>query len=201
MNKLYLKAPTFNTKEEVWSGKDSYFLKRKATKLINFIDEIDPPVADMGEINPMIQLLEKGLNFNAHSIQNIDFDYDTIDGKYKTILCLDVVEHLFNPLFALENMKKALLHDGTIYISTPRRPCFLWTRYHFHEFDNKRIRWLFSRAGLEIVKYERHYLHDHWYKHLKGVRPIIRYFLKSWQLYKLKINILLVTVLCPVMLF
>ena len=180
-----MKGSTFLTKEELWNNNNSYWFLRRATNIANFIDEIKPPVGDMGERNPLIDFLEEKLDISASSIDNIDFDYHMIEGKYGTIFCFDILEHLFNPLFALENIKKSLLPNGIIYISIPYRPHFMWTEHHFHEMDDKRRKWLFDRAGLQIVKHKKVPLRGRFVEHLRGIRPLIRYFHKSLRLYKL----------------
>ena len=181
-----MQAPTFLTREELWNSKDSYWVKQRASKILKFIDDIEQPVADIGERNPLIKFLENELKIDAVSIGEVDLDYQPIEGRYGTIFCFAVIEHLFNPLYALENMKRTLSSDGYIYISTPHRPHFLWAEYHFHEIDRRRIKWLFERAGLSILNYERYALRDRWSKHLRGVRPLLRYFHKSMGLYKLR---------------
>ncbi len=183
-----MKAETYLTTQQLWKGEHSYWFTQRANNISNFIDEIKQPVSDMGERNPLIQFLEGKLGTTVNSIDNVDFDENPIDGKHGTIFCFAVIEHLFNPLFALENMKNALLPNGIIYLATPHRPHFLWTEHHYHEIDPKRLEWLFKRAGLTIIKKERHYLRDRFYKHLRGVRPIIRYFHKSMGLYKLQVT-------------
>ena len=181
-----MQTPTFLTTEELWGSKDTYWAKQRAIKISKFIDDIETPVADIGERNPLIQFLEKELKIDAVSIEGLDLDYEPLKGKYGTIFCFAVIEHLFNPLYALENLRKALLNDGYIYLSTPHRPHFLWTEHHFHEMDRQRIRWLFQRAGLDVVDHRRYALRDKWTTHLTGIRPFLRYFYKSMGLYKLK---------------
>ena len=178
--------PTRIKKDVLWSKKNTYWFKRRANEIANFIDEWKEPIADMGDRNPLIEFLEEHLHFSTTAIDGIDFDKDEIDGQYGTIFCFAILEHLFNPLFALENMKKALIPDGILYLATPGRPHFLWTEHHFHEIDDKRIEWLFDRAGFQIVKSRKAYLRRRLREHLTGIRPLIRYFHKSMRLYKLK---------------
>jgi len=97
-----------------------------------------------------------------------------------------VLEHLFNPLFCLEQMKKALHSTGVIYLSTPYRNHLIWGNRHFHEIDDKRIRWLFAAAGLEIIKQAKIAIRFQWYWHLSGIRPLLRLFQKT-RIYKLKV--------------
>ncbi len=182
-----MKAPTFLSEEELWTLEKSYFGRTRAAKILRFVDEVHGPVADIGDRNPLITMIEKEKGVSATSIGGLDLDYDEIpDGQYGTIFFFAVIEHLFNPLFALENFKKSMRPGGLLYLSTPHRPHFLWTEHHYHEIDRERLGWLFERAGFEVVKEERHHLRDRLHRHLTGVRPLIRYFHKSMGLYKLR---------------
>ena len=181
-----MKANTFIEKDDLWKNKETYLNRKRYSKILNFIDEIKEPVLDIGERNPLIEFIENELNINTTSSDKTDMDYQSIRGQYGTIFFFAVIEHLFNPLFALENIKKALKNDGIIYLSTPHRPHFLWTEHHFHEMDTMRIQWLFERANLKIMKHEKHYLHDKWFRNLRGLRPFCRIFYKSMGLYQLK---------------
>ena len=181
-----MKVNTFIKKDDLWKNKESYLNRKRNLKIFNFIDELKKPVLDIGERNPLIEFLERELNIKAVSTDKIDIDYQTIKGQYETIFFFAVIEHLFNPLFALESLNKVLTKNGIIYLSTPHRPHFLWTEHHFHEMDTMRIQWLFERAGFKIMKRELHYLHDKWFRNLRGFRPFCRLFFRSMGLYKLK---------------
>ena len=81
------------------------------------------------------------------------------DFKFDLILILDVLEHVFDPLFILEESQKRLSENGTIIISVP---------LYFDLFD--RIRVLFTGSiisydnlcyGKEIYRRFRSYNYDH----------------------------------------
>lgn len=181
-----MKAKTFLSEKELWGSKDTYWTRKRTEKILNFIDEINEPAADMGVRNPLIENIESTFNIRVKSFDTMDFDVDPLKGEYSTIFCFAILEHLFNPLFALENMRKVLKPGGKIYLSTPHRPHFLWTEHHFHEMDTTRILWLFEKAGFEIVKHERQNLRDRWIRHFRGFRPFCRFFIKPMGLYKLR---------------
>jgi hypothetical protein len=71
-------------------------------------------------------------------------------------------------------------------MSVPWQFKFLWDFRHFHELDNKRLGWLFEKAGLVVVRKKQIYMRNQWYKHLTGIRPIIRYFTSITRIYELK---------------
>lgn len=181
-----MKSPTFLTKKQLWwedNKLPNSFLNR-ARDTIDFIDdELRMPCIDMGEINPLKRMIEKQHDIEIISC-DIDLDYSSIRGEWNTIFCFEVLEHLFNPLFALENIKTAMTNDGILYLSVPCQPHFLWSKHHFHEIDDIRLGWLLDRAGFKIVKRGKATIAGNWYNHLVG-RSALRYFQKT-RLFKLK---------------
>lgn len=72
---------------------------------------------------------------------------------YDTILFFEVIEHLFNPLHCLLNIRKVMSDNGRIYLSTPIRPFWMRNRKnHFHEFQDNSLENLLKRAGFEVLK-------------------------------------------------
>lgn len=172
-------------KELLWKGsKDkTYLLRMQRTS--EFVVEnwkLQKPVADMGDENPLKHFIENDLLERIDTITG-DFDVDETskgnESKYGTILDFEVLEHLMNPLTHLLEMKKMLKPGGVIFMSTPNRPKMFWGLYHFHEIDDKNIMKLFDRAGLEVVKRKNLILRGPWYRHVFGIRPIIRFFTHS----------------------
>lgn len=183
--------PTHNTEEELYNF-DSPFNKNftnRMQKTAKFMNEADvpKPIYDLGTKNPLREHLRKF--FEIHEFpDNLDYDFDKL-GEEKTIgtiCCFEILEHLFNPLFHLIEMKRAIRDDGRIYISVPFQYKYLWDFRHYHEIDNMRLGWLFDKAGLEVVRRIRIPMRNQWYKHIVGFRPIIRYFTSHTRLFELK---------------
>ncbi len=101
-----MKVNTFINKHDLWKNKESYLNRKRYQTILNFIDEIKEPVLDIGERNPLIEFLEKELKIKAASTDKLDIDSQPVKGQYVTIFFFAVLEHLFNPLFALGNLKK-----------------------------------------------------------------------------------------------
>lgn len=175
------KAPTWLPQNEL--DRFGAAEKRRLKKLYQFIDDLHEPCADCGESNPIKKALEKYFNVKITSL-DIDLDREKINGKFGTILCFEVLEHLFNPLYCLETIKNSLTDNGVLYLSTPYRMKLLWGHRHFHEIDNKRIKWLFQSAGFRIVKQVSVSIRWEWWRHFTGFRPLLRLFQKT-RLYKL----------------
>jgi len=145
-------------------------------------------VADCGERNPMALMIELWYDVVIHCLE-WDFNYPhPTKERYDTILCFEVLEHLFNPLLFLETLREMLAEGGSIYLSTPRQwPQFLRAIHHYHEIPTSRLMWLFDAAGLKMVRKGRVTIAGHWWQHLYGIRPILRYFQTS-RIYELKLK-------------
>jgi len=93
-----------------------------------------------------------------------DIEKEEIKGKYDVILCIEVLEHLIDPLGVLKKLKGSLKEDGEIIISLPnefhiiRRLQILFgkqdfSKYDWHHlrfFDKKEANRLITDAGLCI---------------------------------------------------
>lgn len=181
-----LVAPTFNLPEELWNISKAKSFERRVAGTLSFLElPLKGPILDLGVDNALKGFISRELDVEIVSCEDVDFDYDPIPGIWGTILCFEVLEHLFNPLFCLENMKRSLLDEGSIYISTPGQMKLLWDYRHYHEIDDKRLRWLFDRAKLSVVKKGKASMRGAWWQHICGVRPILRTF-QYTRLFQLK---------------
>ena len=168
--------PTRLDKSELFYVNEA--LKNRVNATLAFIDEIKGTCLDAGERNFMTESIENKFKISVDSTKG-DLDRCPI-GKCDTLFCFEVLEHLYNPLFFLENIKADI-----IYLSTPRQ----WAQslkavHHFHEIPTDRLMWLFDEAGLQILKEGKITIAGNWYNHLGGVRPFLRYFQKT-RIYKL----------------
>jgi 2-polyprenyl-3-methyl-5-hydroxy-6-metoxy-1,4-benzoquinol methylase len=95
-----------------------------------------------------------------------DIEQDELPGKYNGIICLEVLQQVFDPLAALRRFTNALHEDSCLIISVPNE-LHLWMRLrllfgkshlgHFDEshirlFTPDRARELFHLAGLKIER-------------------------------------------------
>lgn len=176
-------TPTRLTKSELFPDKlPNSFLNRMA-QTVKFLDYWQFPACDCGEDNPAKALIDP----NIESIE-IDFDREAFPGKWNTVFCLEVLEHLYNPLFFLESVKKSLLPGGVIFLSTPYQwPQMLKAIHHYHEIPDDRLNWLFDEAGLRILRKGKITIAGNWYDHFTGVRPFMRYF-QHTRIFKLGVK-------------
>lgn len=93
-----------------------------------------------------------------------DFLKFETSNKYDVIIMGDVIEHVMNPLAALEKAYKLLEDTGVLWLSTPnyqssfsrlqREDYVMWLEpYHltFFSFDGLKI--LFDKVGFYVVEY------------------------------------------------
>lgn len=95
-----------------------------------------------------------------------DLETNELDKQYDIILCLEVLQQLYDPLKALNNLKSGLSENGELIVSVPNefhlisRVRLLLGRSHLGSFDHSHIRLfspernrlLFDRAGLKIIR-------------------------------------------------
>ena len=124
-------------------------------------------------------------------ISNTEGDLDVIELQgnktYDYILYSHTIEHQFNPLHTLLELKKVMSADTVMFIILPNKPKFLWWEGHYHEIDRYRMGLLLKRAGLRIISYERHRARRKWSFYLTGIRPFIRLFCEYNDYYEVKL--------------
>jgi len=119
---------------------------------------------------------------------SVDLDVGSFESEYDVITCFEVIEHLFNPLHCLLEIKKALSPGGRIYLSTPcGKPRLLWSPHHFHEMSSRSINALLQRAGLSVVRQKKIRILP-WWHYLTGFRPLLRGVCDRTWLFELKMS-------------
>ena len=110
---------------------NNYYLKNKEDFRDKILKEIEPNdhVVDMG-----MAMREKHKKINSALLQTIDAndfgdypdiicdicaDINGLENKYDKIICLAVLEHVYNPFKAIENLRLMLKDNGIIYGFVP----------------------------------------------------------------------------------
>ena len=163
--------------------------KIRWSKTLNFLETCNKAKTglDIGDRTPFTLELEKvfGCKFKNTSI---DLDIGRIESKYDVITAFEIIEHLYNPLHFLEQIRQGLLENGRVYLSTPEgKPYFLWAPGHFHEIHQERLHSLFKRAQFRIIRQNTFRIH-HTYFYFTGFRPLLRGIFEKVQIYELGIN-------------
>jgi 2-polyprenyl-3-methyl-5-hydroxy-6-metoxy-1,4-benzoquinol methylase len=95
----------------------------------------------------------------------VDLDRQAVPGQYDVVCCLEVLEHLVDPLGALKNLLRAVAPGGRLYVSLPDefhlqsrlailagRPVFAHYNWaHLRLFNLAAAKELMKAAGLRIV--------------------------------------------------
>ncbi len=155
-------------------------------------------VLDIGEKNETGVFLANKLELKYYYTEG---DLDNVwevskKQKYSIVFCLEVIEHLMNPLYFLENLKKYINENTNILISYPHRKIdILWGLSHFNEYRNEAFKTLISKAGYRVTAHsEYNLMHEKgWRFYLTGFRPLLRLIvvLLGWSkqnFYLIKLN-------------
>jgi len=175
-----------------YCGNEIMIFERKLfTSVAWFINSLKGRVADMGCFNAKSSFIRRFLNHEIEQVDRNDFNFWDVPKDYKNvfdvILCLEVLEHLQNPLHFMRNVKAMLKEGGSIYLSLPSRPRFLWTKHHFFEMNKKHLlKWIFKPLGLEVIESKRIRINHPWHFYISGIRPFFRIFFNYTRIYEIR---------------
>jgi hypothetical protein len=143
---------------------------------------------DIGDRTPVTAMLEAhfGCRFDTTSV---DLDTEPLDvaTSYPVVTAFEVIEHLYNPLHLLLEIRKTLDPAPTsrLFLSTPAwKPGFLQSPDHFHEMPKRSLDALITRAGFEIVRNDEFGIRSPLFC-LRGVRPLLRCIFEKIRIYEL----------------
>ena len=102
--------------DEAYNTDQSVLFRWKQTEKFLEPKELLSAGLDIGERTALTKRLEDLYNINFDST-NIDLDIEPLKGEYDIITSFEVLEHLFNPLFNLIEIKRVLKPNGVLYIS------------------------------------------------------------------------------------
>jgi len=170
---------------------DSNYNNKPATKIrwkksLDFIGDnySFKNALDIGDRSGLTAMMESKYQIKFYNTKG-DLDFVRLDGRYDLITSFEIIEHLFNPLYHLTEVKGALSENGKIILSTPlAKPRVLWAKKHFHEMSIKSIKALFEASGFKIIRQEIFRVHPFIF-YFSGVRPLLRLFYDKIQIYEL----------------
>lgn len=169
---------------------DTYQLKRGNTDTVNYLRRkgLSGSIIDIGQRSPLTEAIEKEMNTGAIATTSGDLDIMPFNHRvtFDYIIYSHTIEHQFNPLHTLLELRK-VMHDQTrMFIILPQRGKLLWDKGHFHEIDDYRMRLLLKRAGYEILSYERIKARRTWWFYFTGLRPLLRLFFEYNAYYEVR---------------
>ncbi|MDC0617409.1 methyltransferase domain-containing protein [Candidatus Pelagibacter ubique] len=93
-----------------------------------------------------INLFENYPDFQLDLSEEIDIERTELNEKFDVIICLAVLEHVYNPFIAIKNLKQMLKKGGVIYGYVP----FL---YHYHAPEDLYFQdyYRYSKDGLAYL--------------------------------------------------
>jgi len=134
-NKFKLKKLIFNLNiDEKYLKSDLNFRNEIIDKIKNNMRVLDIGKSMRGEFQKIkckeIKTLDINIFENYPDIQfdlseEIEIEKTELYERFDVIICLAILEHVYNPFIAIQNIKKMLTHNGIIFGYVP----FL---YHYH---------------------------------------------------------------------
>lgn len=122
--------------------------------------------------------IEKGIKIIGHQEISI-----VLKNEFDIICCMEVIEHLYNPLELTNKLSFYLRHGGLLYITTPNFNCISrriqtnkWTVLaypeHLSMFTSRTLKALLQANGFRILKLKTHGFSLSHFKHsLSNCRP------------------------------
>ena len=137
---------------------NNYYLKNQKDfrdKILNEIHE-DDHVLDIG-----MAMRDRHKKIKSKTLETLDVndfgdypdiicdicsDVSSLENKYNKIICIAILEHVYNPFLAVTNLKKMLKNDGVVYGYVP----YL---YHYHAPNNLKFQdyFRFSKDALAFL--------------------------------------------------
>ena len=150
-------------------------------------------ILDIGEPSVVSDCFKNRCGLEIFNVNSTDFNYEIKPSrKYDTVFCFEVLEHLMNPLFFMEEIrKKCLRKDGVVYLSTPvanRFGFYFNESEHFCEYRVDKLKVLFEYAGFKVEKEHKFRTIPFWKEvwRVKSLQSVIRALTTYTAIFKLR---------------
>ena len=130
--------------------------------------------------------------WGGEKVHNINFSEEKVPedmkGKYDLIISMHLLEHLYDPVNYLQNIKPLFAENSECIFEVPNNDCFLkdlskeyadffYLKEHISSYDKNSMRILFEKAGYKVKKIytkEIYSLENHlnW---IRNGKPFIKY--------------------------
>jgi len=120
----------------------------------HFMGELKGDVLDVGAPN----YIGKELGITDFTHGDLNKSFKAPKEQYDVITCFEVVNHVMNQLFLLENIYAHLKPGGKLYLSTPKLWLFAWPhgKGNYIELYPRSLRSILEYVGFKIVREEVH---------------------------------------------
>ena len=148
----------------------------------------DGDILDVGRYSQSTKEMGQVFGYIDNTAGDLDIPFIIPKPYYRYIIYSHTIEHQYNPLFTLLELRKVMDRHTRLFIMLPERSKLLWINGHFHEIDKYRMGLLIKRAGMQIVSYKRIRCRQRWWFYLTGIRPLIRLFNEYNAYYLIQID-------------
>lgn len=143
--------------------------------VLYYIDQVEKAVATdifQDQVDFMNNRFSQYPYFKAELLDILESDLTSYEGKFDTVICINVLEHLSDDYRAVNNMKSLLMRGGNLILLVPawqKLYCDLDKNVgHYRRYDPGRLENIADINNLDIVK--------HHYFNMFGIIP---YWLKG----------------------
>jgi len=149
----------------LYTARDKKRGHRSLRVLLNYIskERLRAPWLDVGSGDSYMRDLLRAKIQKPILDTAVNLDTESLpwsDDTFQTITSFEVLEHLYNPLFHLRELRRVLKPEGNLFVVTPNDYSLIYKlehllsrkyRPHFHQFCERDVRDLFEKSGLRIV--------------------------------------------------
>ena len=90
------------------------------------IKDVAKEVVGLDNAEKEVKLLnQRGYDILAGDVENFN-----LGRRFEVVVCGELIEHVNNPGLVLQNIKKHLLKEGTLIVTTPNSESMLWVLYN-----------------------------------------------------------------------
>lgn len=138
-------------------------------------------ILDIGNATIAAVYLQNEFGLPVQNTQgNLDAGAVWPSGRFSMVFCMEVIEHVWNPLLLLNTIADKLDAGGMLILSTPSGCEMDWGPAHVVEYPPDRLMALFVRAGYDVIDSMTIRVpvwYGIWHRRY-GIRPGIRWLLR-----------------------
>jgi len=165
------------SKEHIFKDAEQYLSGNRKTIKYLKKKNITGRVLDIGQESPLTSMISN--NFDVwidNTAGDLDGNFKIPGDDYDFVVFSHTVEHIFDPVHCLLEIKNVMKPHGDMFVFLPRRGKLLWAPNHYHEIDHYRFLKLMERTGFEVIDWEHHKAWRAPFHYFMGIRSFYRLF-------------------------